>query len=142
MRKLLPLLLLTACTEPADAAPREPLDQCRAVDGDTLNCAGERIRIIAIQAADNPTSAPCRRNAPNYTCDLALYQAGKDEMARIVAGGGLEIEREGVDRYGRVTGHVYDRAGRSVACTMMAGGWADYWREYDRGGRVAGECGL
>lgn len=144
MRNLLPLsLLLTACVPaPVEIDPvREPLTNCTATDGDTIRCGDERIRIIAIQAPDRPTSAPCKRNDPDYVCSLAGYQAAKRAMERIVAGGGLTIERDGEDRYGRTTGHVY-AGGVSVACIMMAEDLAAYWERYDEDGRVAEECGL
>ncbi len=129
-------LLLAACaTEPVVAENLEPLFSCRAVDGDTLNCNGERIRIIGIDAPEKGACRPgrlCVEGDPIRATETLAAELHKP----------ITIERMGEDRYGRTLGHVY-AGDRSVACSQLAAGSAEYIRRWDDRpqGRVQEECG-
>ncbi len=102
---------------------------CTVIDGDTLNCNGERIRLLAIDAPE--FSCPRNRN-----CVSGDPQAAKDYLAAIINGRSLTIERTGRDRYDRTLAVVYaDRV--NVSCAMIAAGHAAYVKRWDNGGRIA-----
>lgn len=109
---------------------------CAAIDGDTLACGSERIRLQAIDAPERPGS--CRKGR---TCAPGDYAASKAALARLIAGKRVVIVRSGSAAWGRTQANVYVD-GRNVACAMLAGGWAVYVPQYDRGRVVRKECGL
>ena len=82
---LLPALAFVAA--PADAATR-----CKAIDGDTVRCGRERIRLRAVYAAERgePGAAEARR-----------------ALQRKLDSGEVRIRRHGKDTYGRTLGDVY-----------------------------------
>lgn len=114
------------------AASLASLSGCTAVDGDTLNCNGERIRLFGIDAPEF--------HCPRYRkCVPGDPQAAKDFLAALITVGELSIERVGIDRYGRALGVVYvDNA--NVSCVMIQAGYAQYIERWDNGGRVARDC--
>lgn len=75
--------------------------RCRALDGDTLQCGAERVRLYRVYAAE-------------------MNQAGGAEarrkLQRQVAGREVRLRRHGVDRYGRRIrqADIDPRAGRGV----------------------------
>lgn len=115
---LLGALALTACDSVYD---------CRAIDGDTLDCGGERVRLIGIDAPEADT-----RDGPYARQVLSLIVLEP-----------VTIERRGEDRYGRTLAHVYG-ADENVACTLMLAGAARYVERWDNlpRGQVAMECRL
>lgn len=66
--------------------------RCRALDGDTLQCGAERVRLYRVYAAE-------------------MNQAGGAEarrkLQRQVAGREVRLRRHGVDRYGRTLADAY-----------------------------------
>lgn len=109
---------------------------CTAIDGDTLACGSERIRLQAIDAPEKPGT--CRRGR---VCAPGDYHASKAALARLIAGKRVNIVRNGTAAWGRTQANAYVD-GRNLACRMIAGGWAVYQPRYDRGGIVRKECGL
>jgi endonuclease YncB( thermonuclease family) len=65
---------------------------CRALDGDTLQCGAERVRLYDVYAAewDEPGGREARRN-----------------LQRRLAEGGVRLVRHGQDRYGRTLADAY-----------------------------------
>lgn len=107
---------------------------CVVTDGDSLRCGSERVRLLAIDAPE--TAGFCRigrRCAPGdpLRSKLALEQA--------TMGKRLSIRRVGHDRYGRTLAIVYAN-GRNTSCTMLAGGYAIYRKDWDNGGLVRADC--
>jgi endonuclease YncB( thermonuclease family) len=84
--KALPILALLL-TFPAWAG-----EQCRAIDGDTLRCGSERVRLKGIYAPE-------------------LREAGgpeaKQRLQQRIQTGDVRIDRTGHDRYGRSVGTVH-----------------------------------
>ena len=86
------IALLTAA--PAEAAPR-----CRAIDGDTVRCGRERIRLREVYAAERGTPGA---------------EAERHALQRRLDAGEVKIRRHGKDAYGRTLGDVYVN-GRKVS---------------------------
>lgn len=94
--------------------------RCVAVDGDTLRCGEERVRLSAIDAPE--MRGRCAREA-------RLARRARDRLDELVSGG-VVLRREGRDRYGRTLASATDRRGRDVAEVLMEEGLA---RPYVRG---------
>lgn len=71
-----------------------------AVDGDTLRCGGERIRLLGIDAPEMP--GHCRRGR---LCVEGDPYASKAALAAML-NGRATIARQGRDRYGRTLARV------------------------------------
>lgn len=113
-------------------APLTVLSGCSVVDGDTLNCNGERIRLLGIDAPE--FHCPQKRN-----CVVGDPHAAKAYLATLIDGRRLTIERVGKDRYDRTLALVY-ADGRNVACQMVSAGHAAYVARWDNDDRVARDC--
>lgn len=74
-------------SRPADAAGR-----CKAIDGDTLRCGRERVRLRNVYAAE--------RGTPGADAERRALQ-------RRLESGEVRIRRRGKDEYGRTLGEVY-----------------------------------
>lgn len=137
---LLSLLALASATFPIDQpAPRPPapradrLAACRVVDGDTLNCAGERIRLLGIDAPELP--GHCQ---PGRACAPGDPHASTRSLATALSGP-LTITRTGQDRYGRTLALVRGAHG-DLSCWQLRQGQAIYKRNWDSGGQLARIC--
>ena len=127
---------LASCTVPADAQSpggEAPLDNCRVVDGDTLRCGEERIRLLGIDAPELP--GHCRRGRNCAPGDPVASTEG----LRAAMIGRLTILRVGTDRYGRTLGAV-SASGRDLSCRQLETGQAIYRTEWDDGGVIATRC--
>lgn len=112
---------------------------CTVTDGDTIRCNGERIRLLGVDAPDDPGNSRCKPvPKPGAVCDRQRAAASKASLQRIMAGP-LSIERVGTDPYGRTLAMVYAQ-GRSLSCHQIEGGQATYFARWDQGARVAREC--
>jgi len=112
---------------------------CTVTDGDTIRCNGERIRLLGVDAPDDPGNSRCRPvPKPGAICDRQRAAVSKASLQRIMAGP-LSIERVGTDRYGRTLAMVYAQ-GRSLSCHQVERGQATYVARWDQGARVAREC--
>lgn len=113
---------------------------CHVIDGDTLRCGSERIRLLGIDAPDDPGNGRCRPHPkPDAICDRGRAAASKASLVRL-ASGSLTIERVGQDRFGRTLAMVYV-GGVSLSCSQLVAGQATYVERWDDGRRVARECG-
>lgn len=102
------------------------------MDGDTLRCGRERIRLLAIDAPEMGRCALGRRCVAGdpLRSTHTLAKALDKTMA---------IERVGRDRYGRTLALVTSRKG-DLSCWQLRKGGAEYRRDWDNGGRVARLC--
>jgi micrococcal nuclease len=121
----------TAEEQSANALPS--LWRCIAIDGDTLNCDGERIRLLGIDAPEMP--GHCN---PNRICVQGDPFASRASLQNALLDP-LTIERIGTDRYDRTIGLVYGN-NQSLSCLQLASGQAIYVSDWDDGGRLASEC--
>ena len=86
--RLLIFAVATACLVGAASAA----DRCTAMDGATLQCGRERVRVEGLRAPG--LKEPGGREA-------------RQRLQRRIQSGELVIERKGRDRYGRTLGRVY-----------------------------------
>lgn len=124
------LIAMLAMIAPAAA----PAVQCTVVDGDTLRCGRERVRLLGIDAPELPghcqTGRQCAPGDP-YASTAWLRMALRQ--------GPLVIQRVSVDRYGRTVALV--RAGRTdLSCWQLSHGAAIYKPYWDDGARLARIC--
>lgn len=127
------LLLIAAAllAAPVAAEPYEICDAPTVVDGDTLKCGRQRLRIWGIQAPDKKGSLPCRQRRPGYVCDDAKAEQAKRALQRLIAGKRLACVRVDMDGYGRPV--LRCSVGVDIACQMIAQGEAREWTDYSRG---------
>lgn len=111
----------------------QPVAGCSVVDGDTLRCDGERIRLLAIDAPELP--GHCRKGRQ---CAPGDPYASTRSLKRALAGR-LTIERVGLDRYGRTLAVLTSQEG-NLSCWQLRHGQAVYKRDWDNGFRVARSC--
>lgn len=109
-----------------------PASQCRVVDGDTLSCNGERIRLLGIDAPEKGRCQPGRRCAPGNPF-------ASEESLRAAANGPLSVKRVGNDRYGRTLALVSGPRG-DLSCHQLRAGHAIYRSDWDNGRRLAAIC--
>jgi micrococcal nuclease len=110
------------------------LTACHAVDGDTIRCAGERIRLIGIDAPE--MRGHCRRGR---VCVKGDPVASKRSLAQALQSGPIRIDRMGTDSYVRTLGMVR-ACGRDLSCWQLVYRHAIYKPQWDTGGIVARTC--
>lgn len=107
---------------------------CRTVDGDTINCGGERIRL-------NGIDAPEKHGCPAYrrcvTGDPLLSEAS---LQAALDQGDVVITRLGEDRYGRTIAMVRAGGVTDLSCWQLDLGAAEYVERWDIGGAAADLC--
>ena len=112
---------------------------CTVTDRDTMRCGPERIRLLGIDAPDDPGNSRCRPYPkPGAVCDARRAAASKAASRRSMVGP-LTIARVSRDAYGRTLAMVYVQ-GRSLSCLQIEAGRALYKPRWDKGRRVAREC--
>ncbi|MFT4091868.1 MAG: thermonuclease family protein [Asticcacaulis sp.] len=104
------------------------------VDGDTLRCGDERIRLLGIDA---PEIKGCQAGR---VCVEGNPIASRDNLRAAVKGKTLSIERVGKDRYGRTLALV-KAGGVDLSCYQVRTGHAVYVAKWDNGKRLARVCG-
>lgn len=95
LRRLIPLAAL-ALGSPFPANAQTLVGAARVIDGDTLEMAGARIRLLGIDAPERAQT--CRRGG-------ALWACGQDAtalMAKLVGGRDVSCEAHERDSYGRL----------------------------------------
>lgn len=88
------ILLLTLAAVPASAVVLT--GPAEAVDGDTLDLAGERVRLLGIDAPE--LDQPCRRDGAAWACGRWAQR----ELAARLRGQVVSCEGAQRDRYGRL----------------------------------------
>jgi micrococcal nuclease len=104
---------------PASASPAA----CRAIDGDTVACGTETVRISNIDTPELPPHARCA-----FEADLA--QRAKAATAAHLAAGPVEIQRDQArprDRYGRTLAKLRLASGQDLGEALIAVGLARAW---------------
>jgi endonuclease YncB( thermonuclease family) len=121
--RLLPLLLLLMIMIAGTAsALAQPVANCHTIDGDTIVCLRETIRIENIDAAEMPPHAKCA-----YEADLAIK--AKLCVGDCLARGRVELFRDQKrprDRYG-CTLELVKVDGVDLGEALMAAGLARAW---------------
>lgn len=109
------------------------LASCIAIDGDTLRCGRERVRLIGIDAPELP--GHCRRGRRCVAGDAVA--STRSLAAGLVAP--IRIRRLGRDRYGRTLALVSGAHG-DLSCWQLRRGQAAYRPDWDDGGQVGKLC--
>jgi micrococcal nuclease len=102
--------------------------RCDAIDGDTLACGSERVRVMGQDTPEMHGQCPA---------EIHAARAAKDRLTALIAAG-ISLEPHGRDRYRRLLAIVRDRQGRDVAQILIRERHA---RPYDGRGRRQGWCG-
>ena len=95
----------------------------RIIDGDTIDVAGERIRLHGIDAPES---------AQTCVADGVTWSCGKRATAALVEFIGsvpVRCEDKGTDRYGRTIATCHIR-GEDIEAWMVLNGWALAYRKY------------
>ncbi len=114
------ILMVWALASPAHP---QPSGQASVTDGDTLEIAGERVRLHGIDAPER--EQPCHADGRPWQCGQAATQA----LQRRIGGQAVTCTPRDRDRYGRVVA-VCETAGGSLNAWLVAQGWALAYRRY------------
>lgn len=99
------------------------------VDGDTVRCDGEPLRLIGDGAPNVLGFDTPETWKPGCQRELQLGLAATDRMKELVRIPGLKVESSGArDRYGRLLATIRMPDGRSAGAIMIAEGHAVEWR--------------
>lgn len=121
IRLLVVLLLFTAAAVVAarlDPLPPPLAGMARAGDGDSLTLAGERVRLLGIDAPELDQTCS-RDDGRPWTCGAAA----RSRLAALVAAGTTTCVPDGSDRYRRILA-TCTTAGKNLGAVMVAEGLA------------------
>ena len=99
----------------------------RAVDGDTLDIAGQRVRIWGIDSPERSQTCEGR--------DGKVYECGRDAsagMAELIRGRIVTCAQRNRDRYGRIVATCATEEG-DLGAAMVRRGWAVDYTQYSHG---------
>ena len=104
------------------------------VDGDSLRCGSERLRLLGIDA-------PELHGCPSWrTCVSGDGEAAKESLQDAVGSGRVRYRFVTRDRFGRAV--VMAWVGRiNLSCWQLQSGAAVYKPGWDNGGLIARACG-
>jgi endonuclease YncB( thermonuclease family) len=114
----LPSLSEAASTPSADEGDRFSCSNPVVVDGDTLRCGSERVRLHGIDAPEKPGS--CR---PGRDCVEGDPFASTENLRELAERGELSCTRMDVDRYGRTVARC-EADGVDLSCAQIEDGHA------------------
>lgn len=98
----------------------------RIIDGDTLDIAGERVRLEGIDAPETAQRCP-HRSFGTWACGKAATQM----LQRLIAHRTVRCQSHGSDKYGRTLGVCFVD-GRDVNAAMVRKGFAWAFVKYSR----------
>lgn len=124
------LLFLLSATPSAFA----PQASCIVVDGDTLRCGSERVRLLGIDAPELPGHCQAGRN-----CAPGDPYASTESLRSALELGPVTIRRVGKDRYGRTLALV-SAGSTDLSCWQVSHRQAIYKPAWDTGGQLARIC--
>jgi endonuclease YncB( thermonuclease family) len=128
-RRALVTVLIAGLTLLAAYLPWQPapLQACRAVDGDTIHCGEQRVRLIGLDAPE--LRGRCEE-------ERRLAEAATERLRSLLEGG-VTLEQAGEDRFGRVLAVVRNQHGQDLADVLIREGLA---RAYHGRGPREGWC--
>ena len=115
------LMLAFACATPSHAQVVQ--GHARAVDGDTLEVAGKRVRLFGIDAPESDQT--CQKDGTSWACG----HAATEQLSALVEGQRVECNGTGVDQYGRFLA-VCSAGSEQLNKVMVEQGWAVAYRQY------------
>ena len=95
----------------------------RVIDGDTIDIAGERIRLHGIDAPE--AAQTCVADGVTWPCG----QRATDALAEFIGGAPVRCVEQGTDRYGRTIG-ICSVRGEGIEAWMVLNGWALAYHRY------------
>ena len=104
-----------------------PLLMCHALDGDTIRCGEERVRLAGIDAPERRARCEAERR---------LAAAATERLGSLMAEG-VRLHTTGQDRYGRALAVVRDPKGEDLGAVLVREGLA---RPYQGRGPREGWC--
>lgn len=118
-------LLLAVLVIPTALSRADVIGEARVIDGDTLQVAGERVRLHGIDAPE--TRQSCSVGGIGYACG----QNAKRLLAGATAGKVITCKGDKRDRYGRLVAVCF--AGEDDLNAMMVrDGWALAYRRFGK----------
>ncbi len=130
------LICLASALPTAFAHAQTVTGRASVVDGDTIEIAGERIRLHGIDAPES--GQRCQDKAGRaYRCGQVAANALDAFLAQSRPISCRFVER---DRYRRFVGDCYRADGASVAAWMVRNGHALDWPRYSRGAYAADQA--
>ena len=103
------------------------------VDGDTIRCGSERVRLLAIDA---PEMSGCARNR---TCVAGDPEASRLSLKQAIAAGPVRYMMVKRDRYGRAVA-VVTAGGLNLSCWQIEQARAEYVAKWDDGRLIGRAC--
>jgi endonuclease YncB( thermonuclease family) len=122
MRALLTIALLIGLLWPVNALA-DITGKPRVIDGDTLEIAGERIRLHGIDAPE--AGQTCRADGIEYRCGQQAALALADKIGQQA----VSCQPKDQDRYGRIIAVCWLGA-EDLGAWMVSEGWALAYRKY------------
>lgn len=104
----------------------------RAIDGDTIDIKGQRIRLWGVDAVER--SQTCDANGRPYACG----EKATGELAYFLGFEPVKCEVVDTDKYGRKVSRCTSK-GRDVAGFMVQSGWALDYTQYSKGAYLTAE---
>jgi endonuclease YncB( thermonuclease family) len=93
-------------------------ENARIVDGDTIHCGEDRVRLASIDAPEMP--GHCRRGR---ACVDGDPFASKANLERLMADGPIRCRQTDTDHYGRIVAFC-ETGGRDFSCAQVEGHFA------------------
>ena len=117
------ILALILAAPPALAADLQ--GPARVIDGDTIEVAGQRVRLHGIDAPEQRQS--CVTDGREWPCG----EAATDALRALVQAWPVVCEGMDLDRYGRLVARC-EAGGTDIGAKMVKLGWALAYRHYSK----------
>jgi micrococcal nuclease len=114
------LAISAACAAPQTPAAKAPAEICQAIDGDTIQCVGRRVRLVNVDTPELHGQCPAEIALAHRALDFTAARLAAGEIAIVV-----DAHRPR-DRYGRTLAWVLVD-GRDVGESLIAAGLARRW---------------
>jgi endonuclease YncB( thermonuclease family) len=125
--------LATLTPKAGAASPWQSCPAPRVVDGDTLRCGRERVRLLGIDA---PELHSCPRNR---VCVAGDAVASKLSLRQAISAGPVHYMVVKRDRYGRAVA-VVQAGNLNLSCWQLSQRQAQYIAKWDDGRRIGRAC--